>query len=246
MIAPDKHSIYPNLLPEAYAPLAEDNWLDQTMAYMDEHYDGVIIDLREAVRLAAEESTVQLYYPQGTHWTSDGAWVGYQTIMERIAQDFPDVGTVERDLFAPPQKDGDRDLALYIGIRNYIEPLPRYDEAITPCAVDIETEGQGESLGLQDLRPDGEDFLYFQCADAPSPYTIAFARNSFTTALQHFFSETFTTSAYGWSAGSSTVQYTDDVARNIAEQIQPDIFIDQWVERNIIITFSNIISEEQS
>jgi hypothetical protein len=241
VITPDKHSIYPNRLPDAYTPLAEDNWLDQTMAYMDEHYDGDIIDLRDPVRLAAEESTALLYYPQGTHWTSDGAWVGYQTIMERIAQDFPNVGTVERDLFAPSEGEGDRDLALFIGLRNYIEPLPRYDEAISPCAVSIETEGQGKSLGIKERRPDGEDFLYFQCDDAPSPYTIAFARNSFTIALQHFFSETFTTAAYDWGSN-----YSDTAARNMVEQIQPDIFIDQWVERNLINTFSDIISEEQS
>jgi len=79
VIAPNKHSVYPEYLPARIGPRRPGNHLDQFMAIM--HDSTVpIVDLREA--LSAARSTGDLYFKSDTHWNAAGGFVAYRAILE--------------------------------------------------------------------------------------------------------------------------------------------------------------------
>lgn len=232
VVTPDKHTIYGHYLPDAYDPVAASTWLDQIYAYMAEHSDVKMIDMRSELReiVQADPDTLY-YYPLGTHWTSEGAWIGYQTIMDHLRRDFPDLQTVSWDRFVEPANLGERELAVMTGlINNLTTPLRDIRKAAEPCALSIETEQLNENWAIPAdfIRLQANELEYFQCETAPNPQSVLFFRDSFSTALVPFFAETFETSAYIWMA------YGSDMMQRAGADVQPDIVIEQAVERRLI------------
>lgn len=85
MAAPNKNSIYPEYMPERFAPTNEPGNRERLYAALVKQ--GVdTIDL--AVILLANKSDGALYYERDTHWNARGALVGYRAIMERLASGY--------------------------------------------------------------------------------------------------------------------------------------------------------------
>lgn len=226
VITPDKQSIYSNYLSDDYRQEPASTWLDQIIEYMTIHSDIEIIDLRPQMLAVAQSNPNQYYYyPVGTHWTSDGAWVGYEVLMENMQDDFPNLQMVERNRFAAPEEIGDHDLVNFAGLSDWKDNftlLPDYDEAINPCADVIEIPESNDRWG------DTNYLIYQGCDNAHNPQTILIFRDSFSSALVPFFSETFETTAFMWRP------YSFEIAQNMDDDIHLDIVIEQWVERRLI------------
>ena len=233
LIAPDKQTIYRNQLSDSYSPHSNATWFDQINAYLEESSDIAIIDVRAEMLAAAEHETEPLFFPYGSHWTSAGAWIGYEVTMERLREDFPDIETVDPAIFSVKSPLGDSDLAQFSGLGEWLStPELRYMHAAESCAVSIEEPNHHERLDIVPRRIDERDLLYFRCDQAPNQYTLMMFRNSYALALQPFFTESFETSAYVWDG------YKRRIMEQAVNEIEPDIVIEQWVERNLVAYFA--------
>ena len=95
-IAPNKHSIYPEYLPEGisiYHPNSTDRLVEESVRH---GFD--IIDMRPAL-LEQKQNTPYLYNKTDTHWTSLGAYIGYQMIMQGLAEFWPNINYVTQNTF---------------------------------------------------------------------------------------------------------------------------------------------------
>ncbi|MBK9387022.1 MAG: hypothetical protein IPN34_19580 [Planctomycetes bacterium] len=102
VVAPDKMSIFPEMLPEWALPLAERTPVDQLVeAAAARGLSDVILDLRPVLR--AKKGELPIYYARGTHWNRLGAYHGYAAIAERLrGPSWPSTGKGEKVLALPP------------------------------------------------------------------------------------------------------------------------------------------------
>lgn len=87
VVAPDKHSVYPNFLPHGvYGGFDRRRLhaLDQAMAKAGRSY---YLDLSDSMRIDVAGSPWPLYYKGDTHWNVWGAYLGYQTLAARFNSD---------------------------------------------------------------------------------------------------------------------------------------------------------------
>src|SRR5262249_1751341 len=99
VIAPNKQTIYPEVLPR---PLrhqqAAGSRIQQLLAYLKAHSDVPILDLREPLRQAKAQE--RLYDRTDTHWNERGGYVGYREIVSALSSAFPVLRPQSRAAFA--------------------------------------------------------------------------------------------------------------------------------------------------
>jgi hypothetical protein len=109
VIASDKHSVYPEYLPDWLLPVSKPTKLDQFFAYMKTNSTVPVLDLRPAL-MAAKTNGI-LWLKTDTHWNSLGAVVGYQSLITALSAQWPGLKPLPLDAFgwklAPPQSGGD-------------------------------------------------------------------------------------------------------------------------------------------
>ncbi len=79
-IAPDKHSIYPDYLPD-YLATAGDTPFDQ---FLRQNHDFHLVNLRDELRRARQTAPIPLYSKTDSHWNEYGAYLGYRAIMAAL------------------------------------------------------------------------------------------------------------------------------------------------------------------
>ena len=88
VIAPDKQSIYPEMLPDYISRSRAPSHVDQLIEYLRASRSPVeVLDLRPALREAKSKGLV--YFPQDTHWNGRGALVGHIEMLKRLQPWFP-------------------------------------------------------------------------------------------------------------------------------------------------------------
>ena len=131
VIPPDKHSIYPEELPEwlqtARPPRVETK-LDQFLKFMKENSTVEILDLRPA--LLAAKKTAPVFLQNDTHWNWYGSFIGAQTVISALSKYFPDLPPLKLDDFNwtnQPSTSGD--LIMFLGVqrseKNYFVFTPK-------------------------------------------------------------------------------------------------------------------------
>jgi hypothetical protein len=89
IIAPLKHSIYPEYYPFP-RPTGESR-TDQIINNMPEHLRDRIIDLRNDFLLKKDSSDTDLYYKVGVHWNYLGSFYAYNNLLKKIRGHFQDI-----------------------------------------------------------------------------------------------------------------------------------------------------------
>jgi hypothetical protein len=79
-IAPDKHSIYPDYLPDHLAT-AGDTPYDQILR---QDHDFCLVNLRDELRQARRAAPLPLYSRTDSHWNEYGAYLAYRAIMAAL------------------------------------------------------------------------------------------------------------------------------------------------------------------
>ena len=141
VVAPDKHSIYPEYLPSWAVKVRPQTKLDQFVAYMHEHSTVPILDLREVVVNAKQ--TRPTFLKIDAHWNLFGAFVAYQEIMRALAREHPglDAPLPLADFTVTNELKMGGDLARFIGVNmtesNYFNftakpELPRFSTELSP------------------------------------------------------------------------------------------------------------------
>ncbi len=153
--APNKSSIYGEMMPDRYAAREGEGDLDRLHKLLDErgvHY----CDLRPA--LTEDKDEALLYHKRDTHWNGMGAFLGYEKVMERLGRQPLDRSTLTK--VTDTAFEGDLDGLLYPGVTRYDENTAydftgryAYTSAYsTPMDMTIttRTEGGGKALIFRD------------------------------------------------------------------------------------------------
>lgn len=209
VIAPNKHTIYFDQLPDYISKVNERSAQDQLIDYLKKHSPVTFIDLREPLINAKQKH--QLYYKTDTHWNAYGANIAQYEIMLEIEKMFP--GKIQPKLQNFEDSILSRgDLANYIGIDSFApDPQPIFTNT---C-----------QIRQQPLNIIGKMSHTLIC-DTQKLNAIIFG-DSFFGALQPHFSRKFNRSTYIWGKlnYSALVKY-------IALE-KPDIIIEEWLEREL-------------
>lgn len=214
VLAPDKHHVYPEYLPETLTRLGESR-ADQLTRYVAANTTVTIVDLRSSLRAAKVAERV--YHRTDTHWNDRGAFVGYTTIMNSLAGENPALRPTSSDAFDRHERRArGLDLAGMLGLSGV---LTEQDLRLVP-----KTPRRARVVEPRHPAPYGEDAIIVTETPAVAlPRAVVF-RDSFASALIPFLSEHFSRAVYMW-------QHNVDPATLAAEQ--PDVVVQEWVTRRL-------------
>lgn len=217
VIAPNKSSIYPELMPAEYTRVGQQTRADQLVAYLREHSSVEIVDLRQVLVDARGKSYepvrpgANLYFPLGTHWTSYGAWVGHLEIMRALKPWFPRTWPTPLSRYRVTEVEGEGDTwatRFHMGdLLRQRFPVLNY---VGPPAVH---------------RTPGEQGLIVYESEHDGPVCVLL-RDSFSTQLAPHLSPHFRRLVVAWNQVLPP-EFTVDVVR----KAKPDLVIEQVVER---------------
>jgi len=118
VIAPNKETIYPEYMANNVVRFHPESRLDQLVAYMGEHSDVEILDLRQA--LISAKGNALLYDRSDTHWNGNGAYVGYQAILQRTRLWYPAADAFPKEDFIIHSENGNGDLIAFLGLQDVL------------------------------------------------------------------------------------------------------------------------------
>jgi alginate O-acetyltransferase complex protein AlgJ len=221
VVSPNKHTIYPENLPNHMVQMNPSSCFDQLISYLKNHSDLAVIDLRD--KLISSKSLLRNYHKTDHHWNENGAFIAYRETMRYLFSEGDTSHIKKRDYFEETEKIiSGQDLALMMGLENQIQETNLMLRPKKRCASSIPF----------DLNPSrwptyvpGHEAYARECLR--EDLRLVFFQDSFGRALQPFFSESFRTSMFIWD-------YPDYDALNLAvEELKPDVVVEQRVERHL-------------
>jgi len=213
VVAPDKHVIYPEMMPASVHRLREQSRIDQFVAYLRAHSTVNVVDLRPALLEAKQRE--RIYHRTDTHWNDRGALVAYQQIIASLHVDgltpLPRAAFVDAEIQTPGL-----DLAGMLGLK---DRLPEQDLRLVP-----RTPRRARIVEPVNPQPHGiYDRLATAQADTRLPRAVIY-RDSFMSALIPFLSEHFSRALYLWEP---------DVNPHVIADERPNVVIQEWVGRRL-------------
>jgi len=167
--------------------------------------------------LIKEKKKGILYYKNDTHWDEQGAFIGYLSLMGRIKDDFPKLNILKKSYFnlqAVAHPIGDLSNMLGLDKDNY-----GYYNSFVPK----------KNYSFKYLKNKGVDGVITK---SPKKLKILIFRDSFTSAMTPYISETFGNVEYVWDHNFNNFQ--DKIIKE-----KPDIVIHEIVERYIGVLQNN-------
>ena len=119
VIAPNKATIYPEMLPDHICRNRGRSRMDQLLEHLKNHSSVDVVDLREPLLQA--KHTGLLYHPKDTHWTDRGAFIAYQEICRKLIEWFPDIRPLCADDFLIIKTKASDDLSMMLGLGKELE-----------------------------------------------------------------------------------------------------------------------------
>jgi len=215
VVCPDKHTIYPEYMPDKINRVHAQTRLDQLVRHLKEHSNVQILDLRTTL---LEFKKIRLcYQPQESHWNGVGAFVGYQQIAERLHAWYPDLRVAamsDCEISKQPNKLTDL--------------LRLQGRADTRTIMDIISPIGGFPAKLwQDTDP-ARQLVRSSCSDAPIGKALVVC-DSFGTAMMRFLAMHFREALFVWGGGDGFL------AQDVLD-LKPDVVIQEIVERALCDT----------
>ncbi len=182
--------------------------------------DGIsVIDLTDVIK--ENEDAGKLYYQTDTHWTEIGAYFGYRSLMQKIAEKFPNAAPYDMDDFdIKYTTDIGGDLAGFIGVEERIREsvphlVPRFESKVNESYEKPETISRPEAIDAFSLTANGDGL--------PSAYMV---RDSYAMQMLPYTAEHFSNLYIGemWDYG---------IDRDAVKELAPDYIIYVVAERNI-------------
>lgn len=125
VVAPNKHTIYPELLPNSYKRYSYTTRLDQLLDALPPSIK--LLDLRSI--LIAGKSTYPTYYATDSHWNNFGAYLAANEIIKSINDKVLKPQALSEYKVTATPSQGVGDLATMLSARNM---LPDYQLDLTP------------------------------------------------------------------------------------------------------------------
>lgn len=221
VVAPNKHSIYSEKLPERLRRAGDVTRTDQLVAAL--RLAGVdVLDLRPT--LLEEKKHRQAYYRTDSHWTPHGAHAAYRAIARALSGWFPGLAAEDPhtyDMADNPTARGG--LAAMLGLVD-----------LFPETIFVYAPRDGfRSRRVDASGADGPgDFQPAEAYENPDPALprAVFFRDSFCQELIPFLSEHFSRVVYRWPFPSNPRQ-TRLFEKHVVEREKPQVVVDEFVER---------------
>jgi hypothetical protein len=219
IIAPNKMTVYGDYLPYGLASKYGRTRVDALM----QNCKDQVIDVRSALSDARTQSEV--YYPQGTHWTSFGAYVAYRAIAEKLAGSRTEIEPIPLTFFATKRHAETADAFYYI-----LRPSPQ-DELEPRHAFPAWSEASGDHAPLlypgwepiprsEWLKPAGQ-FLVTRSSDENLPTAVVFHDSFARYWLVGFLAQHFRRAVFVWGPFDPA----------IVERESPNVIVIESAER---------------
>ena len=247
VVAPDKHTIYGEFMPDRVRALDGPSGFDGAVAALASHDNLKFIDLRRD--LINAKTKARLYHKTDSHWNARGADIAQHRIAIELSRDFPTLRPVlyadSFDTIAASGRGGANAQMLYSSdrIRELDVPVLRDTNYLCPtkpnASPSFSVRGDCVTMSKRcERRPvenpfelgDRRNLQYgdafeMNCDDSPVDATLVVFRDSFFTQLVPFLSAYFTRTIYIWS--QPIPEYRDFFVRAYA----PDAVLYERVER---------------
>ncbi len=217
LIAPDKSTIYPELLPD-YPHLPDTTTrLDQLVDRLKTVEGLEFIDPRAALWRAKQPGR-RLYWRADSHWGPRAAFIAYNQLMERVVRTFPNAHAVTLDQYTSSVLPIRGDLAVLLNL---------YDDLIYP-EEQFQWKGRSHLISTDQHppQPDWGWLVKFMHTDLPeSPRLLVFG-DSFTDYVLGplFLYQTFRDPVYTHHRGTGLDHHLIEIAK-------PDLVILEMGER---------------
>jgi alginate O-acetyltransferase complex protein AlgJ len=217
LVAPNSQSIYPEKLPSSIKKVRVDSKLDQLTVFLNTNYPEIPF-INPTTELVNAKKDGQLYYKHDTHWTQLGAFIAYQSLINRISQDFPKLSPLSLNNFNISQTPSkNQDLAVLLGASNFLnEDIPVFSPKVPFRARDLLTVCEDTYIKCAEVE---------KVTDDPMLPTLISYRDSYLTAVIPFLSEHFKQSLYFWQG----IPYETEVI----EKRRPNVIIYELTEREL-------------
>ena len=220
-VAPSKHSIYPEFLPDWANVVHPTGRYQQILNRVAEGSPLEIVDLHGPLRKAKKQHT--LYYKHDAHWNQLGAHAAYVAIVERIRESHPNVPLRNLDWYDIEWIDGEAG--------SMIQRLNIADKTATGRPVLRPKSG---SFVIRTDWPDGKPTGLMEMmhltqvieSDLPNTPVVTFVRDSFATLIAEFTQESFKRTVlvhHGYGG----------FRRGLVLRQRPDIVVYEMTERGL-------------
>ena len=213
-IAPNKHTIYPDKLPESIQKESSESATDQLLDYLKKHTDVKTVDLRKP--LFEEKLNRQIYYKKDTHWNYAGANIAQKYLFLELNKIFPN--SFDTNIYEMEQRTsygGDLlgIMGPYIYGKRYKknEPYPIFNKKCTP-----------KFTPTKYIPRD----IHTSVCDDKTLKALVF-RDSFFSKLEPYFSRQFNEITYIFEKTSYRP------LKKYLAKYKPNIVIEEWVERHL-------------
>lgn len=250
VIAPNKHSIYPEYLPSRFRKSRSGHNVYDQVAERLSHSDIHFVDLKRVLTEAKRQYGDLLYYKTDSHWSNLGSYIGYKAIMDAISviQGIDDSSNFN-DIIIPEMVD----YSVCLNPNGYdlrqMANLRQVDDFYS----DISFSKPLENLKFHDLRTDLglpqnsnydndlETFEYVKVTNwkADNGYHLLLFRDSFCNSLSKFFNRAFQEVTY---ISNTEIDKTDFSIVEMVKKSEPDIVIFEIAERLLLYRFFQPLS----
>lgn len=224
VVAPNKDTIYPEYLPDAFEQVGELSRMDQVMAYLEAKSSLNVLDLRGVLREAKKSS--QVFYATDSHWNANGAFPSYQAVIDRLARDFPGLKPMPASNFFPQGFTFlGGDLSYMVGIEELITEQKFFMMPKTPL------RARGVSTGV--FKPGYTQAAQASAMEDKSLPKAVFFHDSYFWEILGFLGEHFNRAVYVWvKPGLGGQQSLFD--KELIEAEKPDVVVEEIAERFFI------------
>ena len=172
LIAPDKHSVYPQYLPLS-SRLGSGAWiLQQMMTPPGPEYTVRFVDAASAIVAAAETGDRQ-YYKTDTHWNPNGAYTAYLALMDDLEKDHPTLHRLTEDELTRVEVSNSGDLAAMIGQQGIMGDRTPLVTVRNPAArEDPERSDSSLTAYINESHPEAPRILLIHDSFGPSLATF--------------------------------------------------------------------------
>jgi len=214
VVAPDKHAIYPEQMPDSLLRVGDVTRTDQLYTGIQDL--GFAVDLRPA--LVQAKGRERIYQKTDTHWNDRGALVAYQQIVAAAHARVPAIPPpwARADFDEVTREVEGMDLAGMMGLKRVMRET---DLALVPRRPRLARVV--EPVGAAPMAEEGR--LVTEIPGSSLPRAVIF-RDSFTSRLVPFLSEHFSRAVYLWQ---------NDFDAGVVTTEHPDIVIQQIVGRHL-------------
>ncbi len=223
VIVPDKHTIYPEMMPTYMSRRDMPSQFDQVVAVAEA--SGLpVLDLRAALRQG--KTDLPVYYKDDSHWSAWGAYLGYRRIMAALPlPDLPVIDLEARQFSVMSDHAGD--LARMAGLtRRETTPIAAPADR---CAYTV--------TAFQPVV--GDDIMMRRTLCPHAKHKLMFVGDSFSEGLVAYLSRSFGEVVYVARSGFKP-------SRQIVPLIEreaPDLVIEELAERHLDSLAETVVSD---